>query len=157
MAQTLINDLALTSLKPDIHWSSFEKFRTEGAKALEPIREGRVATLSTKTGQYRILEEQDFQKLLGLARDVERLRGGLRLVIQAVRVAQKHPDAESLSMLADAVTIMGSLPELPVRNSFADLIPESPDTERDDDVDLDPDSLVRPSFGVSADLRNSTV
>ena len=31
-------------------WSSFEKFRTEGAKALASIKDGAIATLTTKTG-----------------------------------------------------------------------------------------------------------
>jgi hypothetical protein len=65
MAQALSNIAPLLNLKPGTHWSSFEQFRTEGAKALSPIQGGVVATLSTKTGQYRIIEEQDFQKLLG--------------------------------------------------------------------------------------------
>ena len=56
-------------------WPSFEKFRADGAKALSAIKNGAVATLTTKTGQYRIIEEQDFQQMYGLARDVDRLRG----------------------------------------------------------------------------------
>jgi hypothetical protein len=145
MAQTLTNTTPLFTLTPSVHWSSFEQFRMEGSKALSPIKEGVVATLSTKTGQYRILEEQDFQKVLGLARDVERLRGGLRLIMQAVRVVQKHPDdTESLNLLLDAVTVMGGLPDLPIREHFDKLLPETTDLETDDDVELDPDNIERP-------------
>ena len=125
-------------------WSSFEKFRAEGAKALKSIKNGTVGTLHTKTGQYRILEEQDFQKLLGLARDVERLRGGLRVVVGAVRVAQKHPDTESLNLLLEVVTMLGNLPELPTREGFPPLSPEGLDVERDDEVTLDPNQIERP-------------
>ena len=99
-----------TDIQSGPSWPSFEKFRTEGAKALETLKKGKVATLHTKTGQYRILEEHDFQKLLGLARDVERLRGGMRILMQTVRVVQKHPDVESLNLLAETVTMLGSLP-----------------------------------------------
>jgi hypothetical protein len=144
MPETLTQSNSPLALKSLINWSSFEQFRTEGAKALSPIKDGVVASLSTKTGQYRILEEHDFQKLLGLARDVERLRGGLRLVMQAARVVQKHPDADSLNLLTEAVTVMGSLPELPVRESFEDLLPEYPHVDSDDEVDLDPNNIVRP-------------
>lgn len=125
-------------------WSSFEKFRTEGAKSLESIKDGTVATLHTKTGQYRIVEEQDFQELLGLARDVARLRGGLSLVMQAVRVVQEHPDKVSLELLATSVTMLGDLPELPTRSSFDPLLPEGSDVEPDDEVTLDPDNIERP-------------
>lgn len=133
-----------TNLQNGPSWSSFEKFRTEGAKALESLKDGKVGTLQTKTGQYRILEERDFQKLLGLARDVERLRGGLRVVVQAVRVVQKHRDDDTLKLLADAVTMMGSLPELPTRDNFDPLLPEGIEVEPDDEVDLDPAEIERP-------------
>lgn len=144
MTQSLTTSMPQFALKPGTHWSSFEHFRTQGSKGLDPIKNGTVATLSTKTGQYRILEERDFQRLLGLARDVERLRGGLRLVIQAARVVQKHPDTESFDLLREAVTVMGSLPELPVRENFEDLLPEGLDVDRDDEVDLDLHGIVRP-------------
>ncbi|MBD2386691.1 hypothetical protein [Cylindrospermum sp. FACHB-282] len=126
------------------NWQSFEKFRTEGGKALEPVKDGKVAILSTKTGQYRILEEHDFQKLLGLARDVERLRGGLRVLLRTVRVAQKHPDAESMSLLMETITMLGSIPELPTRDSFEPLMPEGLEVDLDDEVNLNPDEIERP-------------
>lgn len=141
----LTQDQRLLDLKAGPNWSSFEKFRTEGANALESVKNGTVATLQTKTGQYRILSEQDFQTLLGLARDVDRLRGGLHMVVNAVRVVQKHPDeSEGHDLLVSAVAILGALPELPTRNSFDPLLPESNDIDPDDEVTLDPDQIERP-------------
>ncbi|MDJ0621104.1 MAG: hypothetical protein QNJ63_30940 [Calothrix sp. MO_192.B10] len=126
-------------------WKSFEQFRTEGAKALSSVKHRVIATLLTRTGQYRILEEKDFQELYGIARDVDRLRGGLRVVFVAARAAQKHPDEESLSVLAEAVAMLGNLPELPVRDEFDDLVPEETDwDDEDDEVILDPNSVARP-------------
>lgn len=122
-------------------WTSFEQFRIEGGKALSSVKDGTVATLQTKNGQYRILEEHDFQKLFGLARDIDRLRGGLRVVTLAVRAAQKHPDAETLNVLAEAVALLGSLPELPVRERFEVLLPEGEAPDPDDEVNLDPIAL----------------
>ena len=123
---------------------SFEQFRTEGAKALKSVKNGVIASLHTRTGQYRIIEEHDFQELYGLARDVDRLRGGLRVVALAVRAAQKHPDRESLEVLAEAVAMMGNLPELPVRDKFESLIPEELDWDEEDEVILDPNLVNRP-------------
>ncbi len=125
-------------------WKSFEKFSSEGAKALSAIKNGAIVTLTTKTGQYRIIEERDFQQLYGLARDVDRLRGGLRMVTLAVRAAQKHPDPENLEVLAEAVAMLGELPELPIRDSFEPLMPENIDFDEHDDVMLDPDEIERP-------------
>lgn len=127
------------------NWPSFEKFRTEGVKALESVKCGTVATLNTKTGQYRILEEKDFQHLLGLARDVDRLRGGIRVISRSVRVVQKHRDVESIDLLIEAIAMLGSLPELPTRNSFEPLMPEGDiDVDEDDEVNLDPTTIKRP-------------
>jgi hypothetical protein len=123
---------------------SSQKFRLQGAEALSSIGNGVIATLQTKTGQYRIIEERDFQEMYGLARDVDRLRGGLRFVILAVRAAQKHPEPENLHLLAQAVAMLGDLPELPTRKSFERLVPENFDLDEDDEVMLDPDEIERP-------------
>ena len=125
------------SLHSGSTWSSFEKFRTEGAKALHTVKNGTVGTLQTKNGHYRILEEQDFQTLLGLANEAERLQGGLRVVVHAIRVAQKHPDTDSLNLLAQVVTMLGNLPEVPRRSGFPPLDPEGLDVDPNDEVILD--------------------
>jgi hypothetical protein len=139
---TKVNDL--TNLQNGRVFPSFEKFRIEGAKALESVKDGKITTLQTKTGQYRILEERDFQNLLGLARDVERLRGGLRVLLRTVRVLQKHPDAESIDLLVETVTMLGNLPELPTREYFEPLLPEGEDIDLDDEVVLDPNQIGHP-------------
>ena len=133
-------------LKQGSSWQSFEQFRKEGANALESVKDGTIATLQTKSGQYRILEEKDFQKLYGTARDIERLRGGLRVIVSAVRAVQKHPDDETLKVLIESVNLMGSLPELPTRDRFEPLQPEGFEVEEEDEDDeyiLDPKELQR--------------
>jgi hypothetical protein len=132
------------SLRAGSSWKSFEQFRTEGAKALHSVKDRIIATLHTRTGQYRIIEEHDFQELYGLARDVDRLRGGLRVVVLAVRAAQKHPDPENLEVLAEAVAMLGNLPELPVRDSFESLVPEESEWDEDDEFILDPRLIPHP-------------
>lgn len=132
------------SLKSGPSWKSFEQFRAEGAKALSSVKERLIATLHTRTGQYRIVEERDFQALYGLAREVDRLRGGLQFVFVAVRAAQKHPDQETLNVLSQAVAMLGNLPELPVRENFDSLIPEELDWDEEDEVILDPSQVSRP-------------
>lgn len=132
------------SLRVGQTWKSFEQFRIEGAKTLSSVKDRVIATLHTKSGQYRILEEHDFQTLYGLARDVDRLRGGLGVVVLAVRAAQKHPDETHLKLLAEAVAMLGNLPELPVRDAFDALEPETSDWDEEDEVILDGDRIPRP-------------
>jgi hypothetical protein len=125
-------------------WRSFEKFRQEGAKALESIKDGILGILHTKTGQYRILEERDFQKLYGLARDVDRLQGGLSIVVSAARALKKNPDnPDTMSVLLQSITFLGSLPELPTREKFESLLIETSDLDEDDEVIMDSKELER--------------
>jgi len=151
---TIVNDSTPFDLKVGSKWLSFEKFRTEGAKSLDSIKNGNIAILHTKTGQYRIIEEQDFQQMLGLARDVDRLRRGLRVLSRTVRVVQKHPDIDTINLLIEAVATLGTLPELPTRDRFEPLIPESLDADIDDEVDVDPDLVARPLDVKSATLED---
>jgi hypothetical protein len=46
--------------------------------------------------------------------------------------------------LAEAVAMLGDMPELPTRNSFDRLVPENFDLDEDDEVMLDPDEIKRP-------------
>jgi len=105
-----------------------------------------VGTLQTKTGQYRILNENDFQQLVGLATDVERLQQGLSVVMRAVRVVENHPeDADTLALLVETVSMLGSISTvLPTRSSFPPLEPEDIPAESEDEVILVPDLLNRP-------------
>ncbi|HEY9706219.1 MAG TPA: hypothetical protein V6C58_27530 [Allocoleopsis sp.] len=133
-------------LKLGAYWPSFEQFRKEGANALESVKDGTIATLQTKSGQYRILAEKDFQKLYGLARDIERLSGGLRVVVSAIRAVQKHPDTETINVLLESVNLIGNMPALPTRKSFEPLQPEGFEDEDNDDDEyiLDPKLINRP-------------
>jgi hypothetical protein len=134
------------SLTPSTSWNSFEQFRTSGANTLATIAPGTVGTLQTKTGQYRILNEADFQQLVGLATDVERLQQGLSVVMRAVRVVENHPeDADTLALLVETVSMLGSISTvLPTRASFPPLAPEDLSAESDDEVILAPELLDRP-------------
>ncbi len=133
-------------LTPTAHWNSFEQFRTSGANALTNITPGTVGTLHTKTGQYRILTEADFQHLLGVASDVERLQKGLNVVMRAVRVVQNHPqDSDTLALLVETVAMLGSMPTvLPTISSFPPLTPEDIIVDSEDEVILSPEVIQRP-------------
>ena len=130
-------------LKAGSSWHSFEKFRQEGAKALESIKNGLIGILHTKTGQYRILEESDFQKLYGLACDVHRLQGGLRIVISAAHAVKRHPeDLENINLLLETVTLLGgSSPALPTREKFEPIVVETTGIDEEDEVVTDPEEL----------------
>jgi hypothetical protein len=144
MVLTNNNRIEKLSLQLASIWSSFEKFRREGSKALESVKDGNVGILQTKAGQYRILSEDDFQKLYGLARDVDRLRGGMRVVVSAARAVQKHPDSDTVNVLVESINLLGSLPELPIRESFEPINPEGLSVDSDDEVILSPEEIERP-------------
>lgn len=139
-------DRTTFNLQPGPNWLSFEKFRTEGAKALEPVKNGTVGTLLTRTGQYRILEESDFQKMYGLVSDLDRWRGGLRMVLSAARAVQKHRDSDTVEVVLESIKLLGNLPEVLTGSEVEALIPEGIDLEDMalDEVTLDPNEIKRP-------------
>jgi hypothetical protein len=132
------------SLTPSTSWNSFEQFRTSGANTLATITNGTVGTLQTKTGQYRILNENDFQRLVGLAEDVERLQQGLSVVMRAVRVVENHPeDADTLALLVETVSMLGRISSvLPTKSRVTPLEPEDIPVESEDEVILAPELLI---------------
>jgi hypothetical protein len=126
-------------------WQSFENFRTQGNTALLDVQPGKVGTLMTKHGQFRILNEADFQHLYGLARDLHRLSGTLRVVVAATRSLNKNRDDSSFETLSAAVMLLEDLPSLPLRTSSDNLEPEG--IAADDVDDLDLDRMPRPQLG----------
>lgn len=129
-------------------WKSFEQFRTGGQSELAELEAGEMGQLITRKGSFRILREDDFQQVYGLARDVERLQNGLRMVEAAVRSVRKHQDEETIEVLIQAVTLV-DFPTLPTRDQFETLQPEGLEIDPDDDVELDPAALRRSLRGES--------
>jgi hypothetical protein len=131
-------------------WPSFEQFRLQGNAGLQELAPGSVGTLLTKQGQFRIMAEEDFQRLQGLAADVRRLSGGLRVVFAAARALQRNRDEASLETLSEAVMMLGDLPALPTRDRFEPLKPEGLDLE-EESGDLDLDNVARPVLNEAKD------
>ena len=136
------------ALVPGPYWPSFEQFRTAGSGAIESIRPGTVGTLSGRTAAIRLLRDEDFQRLLGLAAEVHRLRSGVGFLIQAAKVVAKHQDKESIEMLVRCACMLGDaavLPERPGHGTFeltAEELTASPDA-----AEIDVDNIPRPSIG----------
>ena len=127
------------------NWSSWDKLKASGHTALESIKNGGVGKLRTKTGQYVIVEERDFQKLYGLAQEVHRLRNGLRVVMTAVRAVQRHGDKETIETLIEAVGMLGSTPALPSRDGHAPIRPEGLELEGEEgEYEFDPQAIDSP-------------
>lgn len=60
-----------------------------------------------------------------------------------IRAVQKHPDDETLKVLIESVNFVGSVPELPTRDTFAPLEPEDFELDEADEVILEPEELQR--------------
>ncbi len=136
------------ALTPGPYWSSFEQFRTAGSGAIDSIRPGTVGTLNGKTAAIRLLRDEDFQRLLGLASEVHRLKSGVGFLLQAARVVAKHQDKESIEMLISCASMLGDaavLPERPGHGTFeltAEDLANTPDAG-----EIDVDNIPRPSIG----------
>ena len=134
------------ALRPGRVWKSFEQFRTGGQGELAELEAGEMGQLITRKGSFRILREDDFQQVYGLARDVDRLQNGLRMVEAAVRSVRKHRDEETIEVLMQAVTLV-DFPTLPTLDQFEPLQPEGLELDPDDEVELDPAALCRSPRG----------
>jgi hypothetical protein len=135
------------NLVPGPFWPSFEQFRVAGATALESIQPGTAATLHIKGALYRILREEDFQRLLGVASEAHRLQAGLGLVAQAAKVVAKHKDADSVEMLVRSLAVLGEPAALGVRDGHGQFEVAKEDTAGDtENTDLDLDNIPRPSI-----------
>lgn len=86
-------------LKPGPMWGSFEQFRMAGPGGPEAVARGQVGTLRTKAGLFRLLRDEDFQALVGLASEAKRLKGGLATMVHASRVIRDHPSSPSAAEL----------------------------------------------------------
>jgi hypothetical protein len=94
----LQHKVARLQLRPGPSWTSLEKFRTGGAKRLpEDLPEGQVGHLRVKNTNFVIMRTETFNQIYGLAQDVDRLKGALALVRQAVQLVF-HTDAEGHGM-----------------------------------------------------------
>ena len=139
-----------SALVPGPAWSSFEKLRVQGASALSQIKLGAVGTLTSQGQQFRLLHESDFQQLVGLARETDRTRQGLRVIRAAVRTVQEHPDSSSLNTLVEAALLLTESPVLPIRRRLDALYPEDEkwleamQENGEDEVELDPKAVRRP-------------
>jgi len=136
------------SLTPGPYWASFEQFRTAGSGALESIRPGMVGTLSGKTAAFRLLRDDDFQRLCGLASEAHRLKSGVGFLIQAARVVARHQDKESIEMLVRSASTLGESSVLPEREGHGGFELTAGDlADSRDAVDIDADNIPRPSIG----------
>jgi len=136
------------ALVPGPTWSSFEQFRRGGGAALEEIPPHGVGTLRGKTGTFRVVRDEDFQRLLGLATDIHRLQNGLKFVIQAARVVAKHPDQEHVQLLIQSASLVAGSPVLPAREGHEafELRPEEIADQSSDDFDLETAEIPRPAL-----------
>ena len=132
-------------LVPGPTWTSFEQFRRGGSRVLEEIPSHGVGTLRGKSGTFRLIRDEDFQRLLGLATDIHRLQKGLSFVIQAAKVVARHPDQEHVQLLIQSASMVAGSPVLAVRDGHEafQLTPEEEAEQSSDDFDLETAEIPR--------------
>ena len=133
------NEIRPRPLRPGPVWSSFEQFRTAGPSGPESVGGGQVGTLRTKGGVFRLLRDEDFQRLVGLASEARRLQGGLATMVHAAKVIRDHPSSPSaVELLLHLATEYGvAKPDGPKLESDASPV------DADDEVIVDAAELKR--------------
>jgi len=94
------------------------------------------------------LRDDDFQRLVGLASEVHRLKSGVTFIMQAARVVAKHKDEESINLLVEYASMLGASRVLPERDGHGqfELTPEDL-VNSSDAGEIDLDKIPRPSIG----------
>jgi len=137
-------------LRPGPHWSSFEQFRVNGVEGLfNALQENQVGTLDVKNREFVLLQASSFQRLLGLARDADRLSHSFHALLQAVALLRETggPQAalEHVFELADLFAPLASPPTRSREPVFdADEQADVPVEELD--FELDPAKIPRPQW-----------
>ncbi len=132
-------------LTPGPFWGSFENFRTSGSTALGSIEPGCVGTLSSKSGVFRILRDDDFQRLIGLAAEVHRIKVGVTFIVNAAKIVQMHRDEESIRLLVQSVSLLGESPVLPEHDGH-ERFEITPEEAAENSEDLDLTAIPRPAL-----------
>ncbi|MVN88580.1 hypothetical protein GO986_17735 [Deinococcus sp. HMF7620] len=136
-------ELALHPLQP---WRSAEQFRKNLGDNLRLIERGQVGTLMTKDNKtIRLLSDEDFQVLYGLAREVDRLRDGIEVIIAAAVSVQENQNESAVRVLTKAALALGRSPVLPTRIPSKDFtLDDIKVDESDTDDSFDFNDIKRP-------------
>ena len=137
------------ALVPGLEWRSFEQLRLAGSTALESIAAGQVATLQVRSKTLRILRDDDFQELIGLASEVHRLRQGITIVVTAAKIVAKHPnDRDSIELLCRSASLLSESNLLPVRpeHDKFEISRDEAEEYADDDFVIPESGLPRPKL-----------
>jgi hypothetical protein len=105
-----------------------------------------VATLNGKSALYRILRDEDFQKLLGLASEVHRIKDGVAFVAKAAKIVARHKDQDSIELLIQSVSMLGDSRVLPERHGHdqLEITAEEIAENAENDFDVNAADIPRP-------------
>lgn len=118
------------ALRPGPAWGSVEDLLGSGDAALEEVASGAVATLGSRVGRFRLLSEDDFQALYGMALEARRVAAELNSVLGNLG---ERPDADTAqSVIARVVELADSLDTLPAHSAHGMLEPEGLDLDEAD-------------------------
>lgn len=143
-------------MRPGPHWGSFEQFRVNGVDGLlNALEEDQIGTLDVKNREFVLLRQSSFQRLLGLARDADRLSHSLHALLQAVALLRETGGSQGaldhVVELADLFAPLASPPPARTREFIFDADEFDADEQADVpveelDFELDPAKVPRPQW-----------
>lgn len=80
-------------------WERFEDMRVGASEKLRLVCDGSVGILRIKRRQYRLMSEDDYQTLYGMASELERLQKDFDLIFQAANVVVENDTEASRKLL----------------------------------------------------------
>jgi hypothetical protein len=94
------------------------------------------------------MRDVDFQRLVGLAAEVHRMKQGVTFVVQAAKVVSKHRDDDSIELLISSAKMLAESGPLPERDGHGELKLSAEEIvdAASDSFNIDTDDIPRPEL-----------
>jgi hypothetical protein len=96
-----------------VDWASFDELAKQvGSAGLRSLEPGTLAHLQVKRDSFVVAREDDFQRLVGMAADADRLLQIVRTLVEGIDLAATREDPELIAWMRDTAHQMIATLEL---------------------------------------------
>ena len=127
-------------------WKSFEQFCRGDEAALNNIPDHGVGVIVHEITHFRIMREDDFQRLIGLAAEVQRILQAFNIALQNAKAAAQHPDNDHMERFIKSATSLGDNLVFPTCDGLGQYQLTQDEIDTQDVEEFDLSEIPRPLF-----------
>ena len=125
-------------------WKSLEQFCRGDEAALNNIPDHGVGVIVHEITHFRIMREDDFQRLIGLATEVQRIQQAFNIALQNAKAAAQHPDNDHMERFIKSATSLGDNLVFSTRDGLGQFQLTQDEISAQDVEDLDFEEISQP-------------